>query len=199
MPTLQPSKPIIAIIYTDGALAGRILDRVANALEDSGHSCAGLVQRDEPREGRSRCDMILVDLSTRKRLQISEDRGAGARGCHLQPDVLLSAMANVRAALSEETSIVVLNKFGKSEGEGGGFRPLIADALERTIPVLIAVPWRNIDGWHEFAGEFAHEVDAESLATMFGQPLLAVLGLVTDGAAGGRLASADRKTDESLP
>ncbi len=199
MPTLVSSGPIIAVVYADGSLAGRILDRAASALEDAGHACAGFVQRDEPREGRSRCDMILVDLSTRERVQISEDRGPGARGCHLQPDVLLTAMATVRAALSDETSILILNKFGKSEGEGGGFRPLIADALERGIPVLIAVPWRNIDGWREFAGAFAREVEADAVASMSGELLLAQLGLITDEAAGGSFVAADTGKDASLP
>lgn len=180
MPTLVSSSPIIAVVYSDGALAAHILDRAAKALEDAGHACAGYVQRDAPREGRRRCDMILVDLATGDRLQISEDRGSGARGCHLRPDVLLTAMVTVRAALSDQTSILVLNKFGKSESEGGGFRPLVVDALERGIPVLIAVPWRNIEGWREFAGEFAREVDVETIATMFGEPLLVQLGLVTE-------------------
>jgi hypothetical protein len=199
MPTLVSSSPIIAVVYANSALAARILDRAASALEDAGHVCAGLLQRDEPREGRSRCDMLLVDLSTRERVQISEDRGAGARGCHLQPHALVSAMATVRDALSDDTSILVLNKFGKSEGEGGGFRPLIADALERGIPVLIAVPWRNIDGWREFAGAFAREVEAEAFASLFGEQLLTQLGLITNIAAGGSVASANEGRDASLP
>lgn len=180
MPKLASSSPIVAVVYTDGTLAGRILERAASALEDAGHACAGFVQRDEPRKGRRRCDMILVDLTTGERVQISEDRGPGARGCHLQPDVLLSAMATAREALSEATAILVLNKFGKSEGEGGGFRPLIADALERSIPVLIGVPWRNIESWREFAGAFAREVEADAVANSFGDLLLAQLGLATD-------------------
>ncbi len=199
MPKLVSSSPIIAVVYADGALAGRILDRAASALADAGHACAGFVQRDEPREGRRRCDMILVDLSTGERVQISEDRGPGARGCHLQPDVLLSAMATVRATLSDETAILVLNKFGKSEGEGGGFRPLIADALERAIPVLIAVPWRNIDGWREFAGVFSREVEADAVASMFGEPLLAQLGVATDAAAEDSPAAASGVKAASLP
>lgn len=199
MPKLVSSSPIIAVVYVDGALAGRILDRAASALGDAGHACAGFVQRDEPREGRRRCDMILIDLSTGERVQISEDRGPGARGCHLQPDVLLSAMATVRAALNDETSILILNKFGKSEGEGGGFRPLIGDALERGIPVLIAVPWRNIDGWREFAGALAREVEADAVASSFGDLLLAQLGLATDPAAGDSPATAARKKEASLP
>jgi nucleoside-triphosphatase THEP1 len=192
MPTLVSSSPIIAVVYANSALAALVLDRAASALEDAGHACAGLLQRDEPRQGRSRCDMILVDLASGERVKMSEDRGPGARGCHLQSDVLLSAMARVRDALSNDTSILVLNKFGKSEGEGGGLRPLIADALERGVPVLIAVPWRNIEGWREFAGAFAREVEAEAVASVFGEQLLVQLGLITDVAAGCNLPSANK-------
>ena len=106
-------------------------------------------------------------------------------------------MATVRDALSEETSILVLNKFGKSEGEGGGFRPLIADALDRSIPVLIAVPWRNIESWREFAGAFAREVEADAFSSLYGEQLLAGLGLITDHSSEGRHFAADTANESS--
>jgi hypothetical protein len=123
--------------------------------------------------------MILVSLASDLRMRISEDRGPHARGCHLDPDVLLSAMAEALADLQHRPSILILNKFGKSEGEGGGFRNLIVEALEREIPVLIGVPWRNIEIWREFAGEFAVEITTEAVAEASGAALLSRLGLTS--------------------
>lgn len=198
MPPLQCSSLITAVVYSDSAAAARLLECAAGALADAGHLCAGFVQKDDTRPGRHRCDMSLVDLATGACIPISEDRGPGARGCQLDPHGLLSAMEQALEALSEDTSIVVVNKFGKSEVEGGGFRPLIERALERGIPVLIGVPWRNIESWREFAGDFAREVDAEPIAAMFGEPLLARLGL-TCTATGPCSAVADCVWDPSRP
>ena len=169
--------PVVAVVYSDGGAVARILERAAAALHDAGHVCAGFIQRDEPRPQRTRCDMILVDLASGTRVQISEDRGPGARGCHLDPHMLLSAMEIARSTLCDDTSVLVLNKFGKCEAEGGGFRPLICDALERSVPILIGVPWRNIESWREFAGELGLEVHVDSVGETAGRHLLQLLGL----------------------
>jgi hypothetical protein len=58
--------------------------------------------------------------------------------------------------------LLVLNKFGKVECEGGGLRDLIASAIDRGIPVIIGVPERNLDAWRDFAGEFAAELPDET-------------------------------------
>ncbi len=86
------------------------------------------------------------------RIAISEDRGPLARGCRLDAHEMARAIALVSDTLRERPQLLMLNKFGKAEAEGGGFRPLIAAALEQGVPVLIAVPLRNLDAWRNFAG-----------------------------------------------
>lgn len=159
----HPDLPISALIYTDSIAADRALREIAMGLLEAGYRLAGLVQINAPRPGRSRCDMVLEELASGDHLGISQDRGAEARGCALDFAQLLAAMQTVRAGLAMRPDLVILNKFGKAEAEGGGFRPLIAEALESDLPLLIGVPWRNIESWRLFAGPFAHEVDLESL------------------------------------
>lgn len=74
---------------------------------------------------------------------------------------MLGAMARARAALETAPDLLIVNKFGKTECEGGGCRPLIAEAVERGVPVLVAVPWDNLDGWRRFAGDLAIEYGLE--------------------------------------
>ena len=154
--------PITALIYSDSALADQMLRDMALHLMEQGLSLAGLVQHNAPRPGRSRCDMILEELSSGEHISISQDRGPHARGCALDTGQLLSAMQIVRQSIRNKPDLVILNKFGKSESEGAGFRPLLSELLEAAIPVLIAVPWRNIESWRLFAGEYAveHPVDS---------------------------------------
>lgn len=179
MPTLTAASPITALVYSDSAGAARILERVAHALAGAGHACAGFIQRDEPRPGRSRCDMVLVNLATGAVVGISEDRGPGARGCQLDTCALASAVADVEVDLDADTAVLILNKFGKSEAEGGGFRALISAALAHDIPIVLGVPRRNIDSWRQYAGDFAREVQAEDVEADFGAALLYRLGFTT--------------------
>ncbi|MGK3946480.1 DUF2478 domain-containing protein, partial [Streptomyces caeruleatus] len=57
--------------------------------------------------------------------------------------------------------LLVLNKFGKIEAEGGGMCGVMAKALERGIPVVIGVPARNLEAWRNFADEFATELPGD--------------------------------------
>lgn len=149
---------ITALIYTDSALADQALRRVVRRYETAGRRLAGVVQRDTPRTGRIGCDMTLEELTTGTAIGISQDRGAHARGCRLDLSEMARAMHLVSAALLASPDLLVLNKFGKTEAEGGGFRALIAEAMEQGVPVLIAVPYRNLDRWRIFAGDMAREI-----------------------------------------
>lgn len=94
----------------------------------------------------------------------SQDRGSLACGCALDINQLLKEMQIVRASLASGADLVILNTFGKTVAEGAGFRLLTAEAIEATLPLLIAVPWRNIESWRNFTGEMALEIDLEHLA-----------------------------------
>jgi nucleoside-triphosphatase THEP1 len=159
----NPDFPIIALVYTDSAAADRALRDIAVELLEEGFRLAGLVQINTPRPGRSRCDMRLEELASGEHLGISQDRGPEARGCALDVGQLLTAMQKVRTALAGKPDLVILNKFGKTEAEGGGFRPLIAEAIESGLPLLIGVPWRNIESWRLFAGPLSGEITLDSL------------------------------------
>jgi nucleoside-triphosphatase THEP1 len=149
---------ITALVYADSALADQALRRVVREWEAMGHRLAGVVQRDAPRAGRNHCDMTLEELSTGVAIEISQDRGPHARGCRLDTGEMARAIHLASVALLRGADLLVLNKFGKTEAEGGGFRALIGEAVERGVPVLIAVPYRNIDPWRAFAGDLAREI-----------------------------------------
>ena len=157
MSKLQPFAPITAITYGDGLRITPILDRIASHLATEGFRLAGLIQREATRAGRSRCDMLLEDLASSESFPISQDRGEDARGCRLDVQALLNAIAQTRTMLPSQPDLLIVNKFGKTECEGGGCRPLIAEALEHDVPVLVAVPWGNLEVWRRFAGDLAVE------------------------------------------
>ena len=157
MPATTPSAPIVAIVYGDGARVGPILNDIVDHLLSAGYRLAGLLQRDRIRVGRSRCDMLMEDLTTGETMAVSQDRGEGARGCRLDVEALINAVVRVRNSLAAAPDLLIVNKFGKTECEGGGCRSLIVDAVEIGVPVLVAVPYGNLDPWRSFAGDLAVE------------------------------------------
>lgn len=183
--TAEGLPALTALIYEDGPAFGRLSQRIARLLRVHGLACAGFVQHDEDCPGRSRCDMVLENLETGVRVQISEDRGAEARGCRLDPNALVAAVEGARRALGPHVEVLLLSKFGKAEAEGSGFRPLIAQALELGVPIVVGVPKRNIENWRLFAEDLAREIPVEAIDSRDDADVLARLG-VAPGAGAGR-------------
>ncbi len=155
--------PITALVYTNSSSADRTLRCLVRSLEAEGLRLAGVVQKDIARAGRGHCEMVLESLSGGETIVISQDRGPQARGCHLVVGELLRAMQIVAEALENTVDLLILNKFGKTEVKGGGFRDLIVQAVEQGVPVLVGVPRRNLESWRSYAGSLACEIDLDAL------------------------------------
>ncbi len=175
--------PITAIVYNAGSRIDRVMDGVARHLERQGRRLAGLVQVNEPRSGDTRCDMTLCELGSGERLTISERRGKHARGCMLDVGALLHGVGLVSKALDRQPDMLIVNKFGKIEASGGGFRTVMAEAIDRGVPILVAVPVANLDAWYAFASGFAVTCRLEELPTDVGS-LCLQLGLGNPKSAG---------------
>jgi len=151
--------PLTALVYDEGFAVGEVFRAIAANAEGRGLRLGGAIERALPEPARGhRCDMLLEDLASGETTRISEDRGALARGCRLDHDAMSRVCALVLSRLHDR-DLILLNKFGKTEAEGGGFRCIIADALALAVPVVIGVPRRNLAAWRDFAGPFAVEQD----------------------------------------
>lgn len=159
------SAPITAIVYADGQPVDQVIRRIADHLIAGGRSVAGFVEIKRPRVDRARCDMILEEIASGESLNISEDRGPSARGCMLNVRELARAETLATEVLENRPDLLIINKFGKTEAEGGGFRRLMVRAIDRAIPILIAVPARNLDPWQQFSATFSNDIPAEMLAS----------------------------------
>lgn len=154
-------RSILAVVYADGFAADRLLAAFGYRLRDNGLAVAGLVQRNLFVRDRIKCDMEVEELASGAVLQLSEDRGPGARGCRLDRGALSEAAALLMRALDRKLDVLVLNKFGKVEAEGRGLRDAIAAAAALGVPMLVGVPFRNLDQWRAFAGDLAEECSSD--------------------------------------
>jgi hypothetical protein len=146
--------------------ADALLTAVAERLMAEGWPLAGAVQANPEGARGDKCHMDLHILASDNVVRISQDLGALARGCRLDPAGLAAAVGLAEAALDRGPRLVIVNKFGKQEVDGQGFRPLIGRALSDGIPVLTAVGPANLPGFLAFAGEMAEEVPADADAIL---------------------------------
>ena len=141
---------------TDACLA-----KVVALLAGSGLKLVGGVQSSLDRPGRDQCDMDLTLLPNGPVLRISQYLGALSEGCRLDADALETAVAEVQRRLPGAQALIV-NKFGKQEQTGRGFVPLIAEAMEAGIPVLVGVNAMNLTGFLAFAGDMGAALPADA-------------------------------------
>lgn len=139
---------------TDALLGGLARELIARGLP-----VAGAVQVNSDCGGAGACQMDLQILPQGPVFRISQTLGAGSQGCRLDPAGLEAAVAAVAPTLGA-AQVVILNKFGKHEAEGRGFRDLIGLALEQGLPVIVGVNHKNRDAFVRFAAGLADPVDA---------------------------------------
>jgi len=142
------------IAYTMAADRGNtdlLLVQLAETLAAHGITCCGTVQinTDCP---TGHCDMDVKVLPDGPILRISQNLGSGSKGCRLDPSVLEEAVELVAHRLTTGPDLLIINKFGKHEAEGRGFRTLIADALMRDMPVLVGLNALNLPAFEAFVG-----------------------------------------------
>ena len=73
---------------------------------------------------------------------------------------------DIAAVWTDGGDLVILNRFGRTEAEGGGFRDVIAEAVGQGIPVLTALRPDFAGAWSAFGGDQACELPADSNAVM---------------------------------
>lgn len=128
---------------------------LADALKQDGLRLAGTVQINTGRDCDGPCDMDVQVLPQGPVVRISQSLGKHARGCRLDPDALETAVGHVSDSLGDKPDVLIVNKFGKHEAMGRGFRDVIAEALAQGIPVLVGLNRLNQSDFMDFAGEAA--------------------------------------------
>ena len=112
---------------------------------------AGLVQ---DRAGDGLCnlhDVWVRDLMSGETLPIMQDLGAGAEGCRVDPSAIALAARLLDRALAANPDLLVVNRFGRLESQGGGMLAEIGRAFAEGMAMIVCVPDRYCDAWNAFA------------------------------------------------
>jgi len=157
-PAREAAPDIGAIVYENDEYPDEIFKWIVSRCRARGLVMAGVLQYPAFEGADQNCDVALEDLVSGRRTLLFDDRGSGARGCRLDVAALLEAAVEVERSFQINPSLLVLNKFGKIEAEGGGMCEVVAKALELGIPVVIGVPARNLEAWRSFSEGFSTEL-----------------------------------------
>ena len=102
--------------------------------------------------------MLLQDVRSGEEFSISQDLGAHARACCIDPAGVAQASSVLRQALADSVDVVVTNRFGGLEAQGGGFVAEIAALAEAGIPLLTIVAPAHLAAWRALTGELGQEL-----------------------------------------
>jgi nucleoside-triphosphatase THEP1 len=158
--TGRPS--ILAVVYSDSAAACRIMSDLGYRLRNAGIVVAGIVPYHATRDSLPRCDMEVEELASRIILQLAEDQTSRPGNCRVDPLAMQDAAALISAAFQKCPELLIINKFGQLEADGGGLGDVITEAVELGIPVLVGVSERRLASWREFTNGLAEEAMIDS-------------------------------------
>lgn len=150
--------PITALPHAKGDRVDLLLAEAADALRAGGIRLAGVMQHARPGQAACCSEFYLEDLATGILYEISQRLGREARGCRLDHGRLAEAHGAIEAGLRAGAEVLILNRFGYSESQGGGLRPLIELAVSAEVPVLISVNDSYRAEWQAFCGDFARDI-----------------------------------------
>lgn len=143
------------VISEEPGQTDAVLHEVAGQLLADSVALIGAVQDTQRNGDDERKSMSLRLLPDGPEVAISQSLGRHSQGCNLDPEGLEHAAGLIAAGLENAPQLVLLNKFGKQEAEGQGFRPIIAEALSRGIPVILGVGREKLPAFLEFSGDLA--------------------------------------------
>jgi nucleoside-triphosphatase THEP1 len=158
---IQVQRPLLGYIQSQDRGGGdRVLSNVADRLIAEGTRVYGVVQVNRERRDGQRCDMDIRILPDGPEIRVSQSLGLGARGCRLDSGALEAAAARVGASFGPNADLLIVNKFGKQEASGAGFRTLIGDAITLGVPVLTCVNALNQEAFGQFSAGLQVRLEA---------------------------------------
>lgn len=143
---------LAAIYYERDFDINGLLRGVVRSLQARRAHIGGVLQE------KSGARLRIVDIRTGRWESISQNRGAGSRGCKLDPRGLAAISSCIAEAISRHVDLIVINKFGRAESEGGGLLSSIGEALSAGLPVLTSVREPYAAAWESYHGGLSAEL-----------------------------------------
>lgn len=160
--------PVAAVLDDGPQPADSLLAAVAEAQRRAGRRVRGLLMTYPGDAGGADRDcsaaMVLVDIANGEGYLVSQPLGGASQACRADPQGFARASEVMRRALAEPAELVICNRFGGLEAEGGGFSAELLELMAQGVPLLTAVAPRHLEAWQRFTGGAAAVLPADAAA-----------------------------------
>ena len=164
MDSVKPA-PLAAIVHPDTWNGvDTLLTAFCQQLQTQGWCVGGVVQVHRLRPSGAKW-MLLQDVRSGEEFSISQNLGAHARACCIDPAGVAQASSVLRQALADRVDLTVANRFGALEAAGGGFAAELLALLAEERPLLTVVSEKHLAAWRDFTGGLGQEL-APSLSAL---------------------------------
>jgi len=148
--------PIAGILYERGAPIRDVMKAFVAALKADGINVHGILQ-EVPKEldpANAGCGVDAIDIKTGDHVALVRPTQyeLDNKICSLDLSRLAEASMSLRRALDEHADIVVVEKFGKHEKDGGGLSDELLAVMAEGIPTVVTVPKVEEESWGRFCG-----------------------------------------------
>jgi nucleoside-triphosphatase THEP1 len=149
MPPLSAS--IATVIGPDSQAIQTLFEAQANEWRSANVKVVGLIAEAHALPDRSCAAGFLRDLASEARFAMYLETPPSHTSCHLDGDGVDAACMALLGQI-EASDVVILSKFGKLEGLGGGLRPAFEAAATAGKPILTTVSEKHRAAWADFTG-----------------------------------------------
>lgn len=160
------SKPLVAgVVYERGAPIRDVMRAFVRQLQSENTNIHGILQ-EIPKDmdpANAGCGVDAIDIKTGEHValvrptQYELDNSV----CSMDLSKLAETSMILRRALDDHAEIVVVEKFGKHEKEGGGLSGDLMAVISEGIPTMVTVPKVELESWNQFTGGMCTNLDCD--------------------------------------
>jgi len=146
-----------ALLYTPSTPVTSLLGPFSERLKADGVRVGGIVQEMLIDDGGHKVGLDAIEVDTGARIAINRPSKSDIdnHNCTLDVAALAETTGAIRRAISESMDLIVIEKFGDKEKEGGGLADEIIAAMAEGIPTVVLVPALSLEEWTAFTGGMA--------------------------------------------
>lgn len=151
----DPSQPrIAAVCYAPGQPVRDVLEAFAAHLKGQGVDVHGLLQEKLFGKAGVCTGVDAIDIATNQRIALSRPTRyeRDHKVCSLNLGQLAEATGVLRRALEQNADIALVERFGKTERDGGGLADDLMALMASGMPTVVSVPQDEFEAWQKFSG-----------------------------------------------
>jgi uncharacterized protein (DUF4213/DUF364 family)/nucleoside-triphosphatase THEP1 len=156
---------LAGVLYGENSQPRSLLRDYATAMQARGWRVGGLVQEEVRDENGRRLSIDAIDVASGDRFPINRPKvDLDDKNCSLDTSALTDSSTALRRAVTQGCDLLVVEKFGDQERDGGGLMDDIFAAVAAGIPVMVSVPAYAVDQWNEVCGGLSDILPWDQLA-----------------------------------